>query len=81
MLVKCYDRKKVKSLIDLTIIHMVRDVEVANLRKKNVTSFYYCGLGKTIVKLDFFFTLFLTLGARLHVLGPFHMGGAFGSNT
>ena len=29
----------------------------------------------------FLFTLFLTSGARLPVLGPFHMGGAFGSNT
>ena len=29
----------------------------------------------------FFFTLFLTPGVRLPVLGPFHTGGAFGSNT
>ena len=29
----------------------------------------------------FYFTLFLTPGARLPVLGPFLAGGAFGSNT
>ena len=31
--------------------------------------------------ISFYFTLFLTPGARLPVKGPFHTGGAFGSNT
>ena len=34
LLVKCYDRKKVKSLVDLTIIHVVGIWGVTNQQKK-----------------------------------------------
>ena len=34
LLVKCYDRKKVKSFVDLTIFHVVWSLGVANQQKK-----------------------------------------------
>ena len=39
-----------------------------------INSFETINLFLKIIGTNFFFALFLTLGARLPVLGPFHMG-------
>ena len=49
-----------------------------NVSKYMLTLESHCLLVLGLVVLHFFFTLFLSLGAGLPVLGPFHMGGAFG---